>query len=937
MSTVPQQTVDDLRATDLAELAESYGVRLERNGVEFKACCPFHDENTPSFSITPSKNLFYCFGCGATGGPIDFVMQHHGVDFRKAIEIMGGAIPANENRPARQKRERPPEQPDPWQRMPAPDNEPALTSLRVNRGGEWCDEPVVMAWPYRNAAGELLAYDCRIEWRDDDGDLHKEIHPTCWMVNTETGVAEWRRKSLPEPRPLYGSELLAAGPTAQVLVVEGCKTADAARRLFAGKPIVVVSWMGGGKAVSKADWSLLAGRKVAIWPDCDSKTDKRTGVMLPYQDQPGMSAALSIAGTLAELGADVRIVEVPAPGELVDGWDLADAEVDGWDGAKAIGFLKQQLRTVDQIAAHRETAELDNRELGEYEPAELDDGPIAPPEYDYPEQPNDPAPAPISSRQQPFKILGWDRLTAYYLPHNSEQIIGLTAASHTKNNLIALAPLSYWEREFRSEKKSGDGVAWDLAINALIQKSQAHGIYDPDLVRGRGAWWEDGRWAVHLGDRVILDGDSYRLREAPTRYIYEKSSSMQIRFENPLPPADAVKLVSVCERLRWSRPISGKLLAGWVFLAPICGALDWRPHVWITGGAGSGKSTVLKHIIGRCLDGIVLMVEGATSEAGIRQKLAHDARPVLFEEFESDRKKSADRVDDVMEMVTRASSESGAQLFKGSGDGNSTGYKTRAMFAFASIAVNIKQFAASTRITVLEMYGEPETEATIASFRLMMDDLFATLTPDYIQRLQARAVHMIPVIRQNATTFSEAAAIALKSRRMGDQIGTLLAGVYALYSSKPISREEALAWINKQKWDDVAEVADGRDETGCVSYMLAYQLRVDGEKGAVQRSIGELIERAARHGGAADDYQVGCNDAKTTLARHGIRVEGDGNMAVIAFANEHRELRRILSGTQWEASYSRTLSRINGADKLKPSKFGAVTARGVRLPITAII
>ncbi|WP_143872485.1 CHC2 zinc finger domain-containing protein [Catenovulum sediminis] len=74
---------------DLCRLVESQGYKLKSHGVKDKAlCCPFHDDKTESCVITPSKNLFNCFGCGESGSVIDWVMKTQGVSFRHAVEIL---------------------------------------------------------------------------------------------------------------------------------------------------------------------------------------------------------------------------------------------------------------------------------------------------------------------------------------------------------------------------------------------------------------------------------------------------------------------------------------------------------------------------------------------------------------------------------------------------------------------------------------------------------------------------------------------------------------------------------------------------------------------------------------------------------------------------------------------------------------------------------
>ena len=72
----------------LLRLAEAQGHELKKEGKDYVMCCPFHDEETASMKITPSNNLFHCFGCGAGGSVIDWVMKTQGVSFRHAVEIL---------------------------------------------------------------------------------------------------------------------------------------------------------------------------------------------------------------------------------------------------------------------------------------------------------------------------------------------------------------------------------------------------------------------------------------------------------------------------------------------------------------------------------------------------------------------------------------------------------------------------------------------------------------------------------------------------------------------------------------------------------------------------------------------------------------------------------------------------------------------------------
>jgi DNA primase len=84
----PQTFIDDLRRqTDIVRVIQDY-VPLKKKGSNWMACCPFHKEKTPSFSVSPTKEIFYCFGCHKGGSVFNFVMEVESVPFPEAIKIV---------------------------------------------------------------------------------------------------------------------------------------------------------------------------------------------------------------------------------------------------------------------------------------------------------------------------------------------------------------------------------------------------------------------------------------------------------------------------------------------------------------------------------------------------------------------------------------------------------------------------------------------------------------------------------------------------------------------------------------------------------------------------------------------------------------------------------------------------------------------------------
>lgn len=84
---VPESIIEEIKARiDLADLISSYGIQLRRSSGGYVACCPFHNEKTPSFHIQPDKGYYHCFGCGESGDCIKFVQKQEGMSFIEAVK-----------------------------------------------------------------------------------------------------------------------------------------------------------------------------------------------------------------------------------------------------------------------------------------------------------------------------------------------------------------------------------------------------------------------------------------------------------------------------------------------------------------------------------------------------------------------------------------------------------------------------------------------------------------------------------------------------------------------------------------------------------------------------------------------------------------------------------------------------------------------------------
>ena len=697
----------------------------------------------------------------------------------------------------------------------------------------------------------------------------KKIRPLLW-----NGSA-WVWKHHAKPRPLYWARRKAAAP---VLIAEGEKAADAAAKLFPDH--ACVTWPGGTPNVDKADWSALHGRSVTIWPDADDV---------------GRKAADQLARILLGLRCTVRVVNPPA--SLAQGWDLADALAEGWTQAKAAKAVLSSAKALDPL-----------------------------PE---PEPPPAAVPAPEIPSTAPFVCLGFSEGVYYYQPGSTGQVISLSRSSHTGTNLLTLAPLAYWETLFPSKT----GANWLAAASSLFETQAKAGIFSADRIRGRGAWWDDGRSVLHLGDRLLIDGTEQSISKAAgSKFHYQRLASIDIPKRLELLPDElGMEIIDIASRFHWEVPASGLLLAGWIALAPICGAMQWRPHVWLTASAGSGKSAILDRFIGILLESMALFPEGNTTEAFIRQQLRADAIPVIFDEAESNEKADRQRIQNILSLARVSSSSGRGVIGKGGADGTAQSFTIRSMFLLCSISTALKQGADQSRFAQLTLRNPsflPKAERT-AHWSALDADITRLCTAEMGHRLLLRMVRQIPIIRDSVAVFRRAAAERFDSQRQGDQYGTLLAGAWSLANSRPATIEDAYQLIDANSWDAYTEQTEA-DEERCLQHILQHQVRVESEERICTRTLGELVEITLRH---RLDNDVTTRQAHDALSRHGLKVNEDQNRLLIS--HTAKAIANILRETAWGNGWSTVLSRLTGAERIAAVRFsgaGAVS-RAISIPI----
>ena len=783
---------------------------------------------------------------------------------------------------------------------PIPENAPPLPKQRTipekNAEGKivnWLHYEITHYWPYHNAEGQITHYVVRYQLPDGE----KETPPLT-LHDTVDGL-KWIFKSPPAPLPLFNLHLLKKYPNAQVLVVEGEKSADAARILFeeakAISQIIPISWQGGSNAVYKSEWEPLQGRQVILWPDNDLKTNDKTGELFSMEDQPGYRADLQIAGLLP----DRKKTKIVNPDQTKpDTWDIADAIlIEHWDFKQVFSFIKTRLTNLPENLPQ-------------------------PPAKKTHEKTNLVAPPPHKNTSTPFRCLGYNHNIRYYLPNGTGQVMAYTIAGHNANTLMALAPLEYWERYYPSKA----GPAWRLAISTLFQVNNDKGVFDINRIRGRGGWIDNNRLVINTGKHLIVNGKPVSAYDFDSEFIYTVNIPLETSMTQPLNDADASKFLEFCKVFTWENPISAYLFAGWCVAAPICGALPWRPHLWLTGESGEGKSWILENVIKKILGPWGQYVQSTTTEAAIRQNLKSDALPVVFDEFESEDQDAADRVKRIIEL-SRSASSSDSAILKGGQDGEVARYLVRSMFLFSSINTNLTKQADLSRVSVLELRKNPAwtPDQVKEHFYQKILPQSRNLTVDFYTRLRSRTFSLMPVIAENWQTFRSAGVEFFGKQRAADQIAALIAPAYSLISSRVISAEFAREWLSKQDFTEKRKDLSHADSYNCLDIILQAIIKIPDTK--EELSVAELLQNV--------DAVRGVENRRPyidALKRIGIKYRYTDGIEDVLIADTYEGIRRMLRGSSFANSWARVLRRLPGAVQ----KYGEKFLDGPKTQATAI-
>lgn len=643
-------------------------------------------------------------------------------------------------------------------------------------------------------------------------------------------------------------------------------------------------------------WTIPANKRPADWdnpPGDDPRWHewREAGLTVNTGAEKSAQAAVSIGGAV--------VVAPPIPAD-----DTAK-RTDWWDYWKDAGG--------DAVKAAFETALLPPLDPG---PDMLGDN--WEPDYDLP-PPDDPDATWGLDDPRP---LGYNNGVYYFLPKVTGQVTPLRPSSlASMQTLQALAPRSFWESRFGGD--GGDKKMASLASAALMDACHHIGIYDPDRIRGIGAWMEGSDCVFNTGSRIICQGDVVPVARYKSKsgFLYPLSVDVIGDLPEPMSDADAWEVVRLCTGLRWLDPMSGYYLAGWIVTSILGGVMRWRPHLYVTGDRGAGKSTVMDELVKRLLGSLAIEADGGSTEPGIRNAIINASRPVVMDEAEGHTKNDRDKIAAVMNLM-RASSSGGT--VRNAIDE----FRCRASFILAGINPQIKTEADKSRVAVIHL----KTDDRIDAHERFVDwrNRVAHVTRAGCSgRLIARLIECSHDLPSTINYIGAAIRGMGASARFADQHAAMLSGVWLLVKSRAPTPDEARDFLVKVGM--TLERSEEKDEVAGESWKVLSEIMTsdhsyDANGLARRATVAASVQMVAQ-----GEDTMAREAAAAGLSDLGIEVDGD----FVRVAVTSPKLSKMLRDTPWAGDgWSRHLIALPGAREGKRRAFrGLSRRRTVEVPL----
>lgn len=270
---------------------------------------------------------------------------------------------------------------------------------------------------------------------------------------------------------------------------------------------------------------------------------------------------------------------------------------------------------------------------------------------------------------------------------------------------------------FNRTGKKVTGFKAEEVRRDLFAACRRRGPWTPtDKVRGRGAWLDDAeRLVLHCGEYLWVDGKLEDTGELGDHFYVRRPASLVPWAQEVSPDINpAIEIVKALRTWNMERgDVDVMLVLGWIAVALMGAALDWRPSIFVVGDAGSGKSSLLgRHGLLRSVLGRSMLSTTNASEAGLYQVVGHDSLPISIDELEGD-----DGVEQSQKIIKMArDAASGSIRIRGGSDHKGVEFQAQSTFSFSAINPPGIPPASLSRLAIIQLnpltaLREPRLEA----------------------------------------------------------------------------------------------------------------------------------------------------------------------------------------------------------------------------------
>lgn len=531
-------------------------------------------------------------------------------------------------------------------------------------------------------------------------------------------------------------------------------------------------------------------------------------------------------------------------------------------------------------------------------------------------------------RDLPIRPLGRDGERYFFLTAQGQMRVlsatGLEKRANIVDLFVGCGDPDRWLGQIGpSKRKRDDGSTWNpsVACDWLMAACAARPLFDPETpVRSYGTWRGEGGAAVantgaHLHHALgVIDPAGDIIGGA----IYPAAPGRGAPADDPADPGEVrAILTEVAALWSWARPTDADAWLGWVGLAMLGAFPDWRPHLWVTGRRGSGKSELMDlahRLLGPMSPGVLTNV----SEAGLRQSANDQARPFLLDEAESGHR--AEDMGEVLRLFRHMSGGEGSRVVRGSAN---------------HVAVTFRLVGSGYLSSILSVELEPQDRSRFVM--LGLGALPRDADARRLDRLARRAASMGPALWRRMLWASPrwdaawarwralARGLGADSRDAAT-VGAILAGWdLMLHDGPDEAREDLARAIAAPLVADALAAAEEGEGEKCLRRIMASLIQKGGGGTVpVFQLVSDLLDGMAGAPDAPLDSRVDQQQLRTAGMRMA-RDPASGRPCLWIVSGAHPWLDRALAGTRWAAGgHRQALLMLDGvAPHPAPQRIGA--------------